>query len=74
MPAKLTRKALKVAGLKSYFGSAKKAHLYRAVRRNRTLHLSYIMRKLALANAGRIRHRLQRKRRPDGTHTLPILR
>ena len=35
---KLPRKALKVADLKSYFGSARKAGTYRAARRNATIH------------------------------------
>ena len=61
MPVKLTRKALKVAGLKSYFGSARKAYTYRAARRNATLHAKTIERhnnllleaRLSFQNSGR---------------------
>ena len=51
MPVKMTRKALKVAGLKSYFGSARKAYTYRAARRNATIHRSYFKRKAARPRA-----------------------
>jgi len=74
MPTEIPRKALKLADLKSYFGSAKKVWQYRGVRRNRTLHRAYILRKDAVATAGRARHNLQRRRRPEGTHTVAILR
>jgi len=50
----------------------RKAHTYRAARRNLTLHRKYIERKVALARAGRARHNLQRKRRVEGTHTVSI--
>ena len=48
MPAKIPRKALRLADLESYFGSARKAHTYRAARRNATIHKAGIERRKRL--------------------------
>jgi hypothetical protein len=74
MASKISRKAFKVAGLKQYFGSAKKAAQYRAARRNATIHWRCIIRMMSLRRDGYKRHlKTFRRRRPDGTHAARIV-
>jgi hypothetical protein len=72
MASKISRKAFKVAGLKQYFGSAKKGLQYRAARRN-AIHRRVILRMMFLREDGYRRHlKTFRRRRPDGTHIVRI--
>jgi hypothetical protein len=68
MTSKLPRKALKLADLKSYLGSAKKGPQYRAARRNATIHRRCILRRMFLRDAGYKTHLKTFRRR------LPISR